>query len=316
MKKHLLLLLATFFAVAAQAQDITDKDKLVYLDSLGKETTNLNQVYYRIIKDYHTDAAEYKIFDYYKSGKIRSESSTRDKGTLRRIGKKTDYYENGNKASEEFINNDFRYEGPVSYWYENGKPKIVSEYEYQPYNRQKVQQVCRILSFWDENGEQKVINGNGHFKDGKTFIIEGDLVSGSKDGTWTGKSTKGKYAYTEIYSNGELLSGTSTDSDGKQYTYDQLEVKPGPKKGLPHFYKFLSERYRMPRKNTPGKIILTFIIDKDGSIDNIEILQSVSEKMDKEAIDVLKKYPDWQPGMQRGQVVKVQYSLPITIKSE
>lgn len=63
-----------------------------------------------------------------------------------------------------------------------------------------------------------------------------------------------------------------------------------------------------------GRITISFVIDKDGSITNIKILRGIGFGCDKEAIRVLNKMPKWNPGKQRGKPVKVSMTLPITFK--
>jgi hypothetical protein len=63
-----------------------------------------------------------------------------------------------------------------------------------------------------------------------------------------------------------------------------------------------------------GEIYLSFIIEKDGSINDIRILRDIGFGTGDEAIRVLSKYEKWLPGKQRGVPVRVMYSLPITIQ--
>lgn len=60
-----------------------------------------------------------------------------------------------------------------------------------------------------------------------------------------------------------------------------------------------------------GKVYVRFIIEKDGSITNIKIQKGIDPSLDKEALRVVKTMPTWKPGKQRGQVVRVAYTLPI-----
>lgn len=60
-----------------------------------------------------------------------------------------------------------------------------------------------------------------------------------------------------------------------------------------------------------GKVYVNFTVAKDGSIVDIKILRGVHELLDKEAIRVVKSFPKWKPGKQRGKAVKVSYNLPI-----
>ena len=63
-----------------------------------------------------------------------------------------------------------------------------------------------------------------------------------------------------------------------------------------------------------GRVVLTFVIEKDGRLTNIEVLQTPDRSLSEEAIRVLNKSPKWSPGKQRSQVVRVKYTLPVDFR--
>lgn len=77
--------------------------------------------------------------------------------------------------------------------------------------------------------------------------------------------------------------------------------------------KYLRESIVYPElekdSNIQGKVVVNFIVEKDGSLSNIKILKSVSENIDKEAIRVIYNMPKWIPGKQRGKPVRVYVNL-------
>ena len=79
--------------------------------------------------------------------------------------------------------------------------------------------------------------------------------------------------------------------------------------------KFLVENVKYPeeaRKNgISGTVYITFIVEKDGKISNVKVLKGVDELLDNEALRVVKLMPVWQPGVQRGKPVRVQFNMPI-----
>ncbi|MBK6266762.1 energy transducer TonB [Marivirga sp. S37H4] len=98
-----------------------------------------------------------------------------------------------------------------------------------------------------------------------------------------------------------------------------LEVQPEYiNNGLDGFYKYLANEINYPRKEQrmgiDGKVYLTFIIEKDGSLTDIKVLKGVSEGLDQEAIRVLESSPEWSPGKQRGQAVRVRMTIPINFQ--
>ena len=65
-----------------------------------------------------------------------------------------------------------------------------------------------------------------------------------------------------------------------------------------------------------GRVICTFIIGKDGSVSDVQVVRGVDPLLDAEAVRVLSSMPNWKPGMQRGQVVAVRYTFPVVFRLE
>ena len=63
-----------------------------------------------------------------------------------------------------------------------------------------------------------------------------------------------------------------------------------------------------------GRVVLRFIIEKDGTISNSEVLKSASLSLDTEALRVVNSMPQWIPGKHKGKVVRVRYVLPVTFR--
>lgn len=63
-----------------------------------------------------------------------------------------------------------------------------------------------------------------------------------------------------------------------------------------------------------GKVIVQFVVNKDGSIVDPVVVRSVDPYLDKEALRVIKTMPKWKPGKQRGKAVRVKYTVPVTFK--
>lgn len=63
-----------------------------------------------------------------------------------------------------------------------------------------------------------------------------------------------------------------------------------------------------------GRVVLSFVIEKDGRLTNIQVLQTPDRSLSEEAVRVLSKSPKWSPGKQRNQVVRVKYTLPVDFR--
>lgn len=101
------------------------------------------------------------------------------------------------------------------------------------------------------------------------------------------------------------------------YNTAGIDVKPDFPGGQEAFYKFIWENYNTPKvAGLKGKIYVTFVIEKDGSLTDIKVLRDIGYGTGKEAIRVLKLSPKWLPGEQGGKKVRCTYSLPISIESK
>jgi TonB family protein len=63
-----------------------------------------------------------------------------------------------------------------------------------------------------------------------------------------------------------------------------------------------------------GRVVVVFVVGKDGAVNNAKVVRSVDEKLDAEALRVVNAMPKWQPGKQNGQDVNVKFTIPVTFK--
>ena len=86
--------------------------------------------------------------------------------------------------------------------------------------------------------------------------------------------------------------------------------------GMDALYKYLRENIKYPQiakeNNITGRVFVTFVVEKDGSIANPRILRDIGGGCGQEAIRVVKAMPKWTPGKQRGKPVRVQFNLPVS----
>ncbi|GAB3716713.1 energy transducer TonB [Flavobacterium koreense] len=289
-------------------------DKIIYLDSLYKEVSVENKYYTKIIKDYYLEKSEYKFLTLYKSGKLKEEKTVSGKDGGYVIGEAISYYENGNKSSSILYENKQRF-GKTFSWYEDGKLKEEGEFISVP---NATETRFKIINYWNEEGEKTVSDGNGLVNFKSEFYEEnGNYKDGYKYGKWSGKSMINMYSFEENYSDGNLVSGVSTEEDGTTYEYTELETKPEPKKGITDFYKHIGKNFNYTKQseklNIKGKIILSFVVDTDGKITDIKVIKGLGYGLDEEAIRVLSSYENWKPAKQKGIKVRCSYNIPIQL---
>ncbi len=100
--------------------------------------------------------------------------------------------------------------------------------------------------------------------------------------------------------------------------FQVVETMPAFPGGDANLFKFLGENVKYPviaqENGIQGRVICQFVVNKDGSIVDVEVVRPVDPSLDKEAIRVIKSMPKWSPGKQRGKSVRVKYTLPVNFK--
>ena len=100
--------------------------------------------------------------------------------------------------------------------------------------------------------------------------------------------------------------------------FQVVEEMPEFPGGMGECLKFLGKNIKYPvesqQAGVQGKVIVQFVVEKDGSISNPKVVRSIDPDLDGEAIRVISIMPKWKPGMQRGQSVRVKYTVPVTFR--
>jgi protein TonB len=99
-----------------------------------------------------------------------------------------------------------------------------------------------------------------------------------------------------------------------------VEQQPEFPGGISEMYKYLGKNIKYPsaasRANVSGKVFMTFVVNTDGSIQDVQVLKGLGFGCDEEATRVVKSMPKWKPGRQSGRPVRVKYNLPINFQLE
>ena len=102
--------------------------------------------------------------------------------------------------------------------------------------------------------------------------------------------------------------------------YSVVETMPDFPGGQKELLSFLSRNIKYPTKaiesKIQGRVIVQFVVNKDGSISNAKIVRSVDPDLDKEALRVINSMPQWKPGMQKGEPVSVKFTVPIVFRNQ
>jgi len=119
---------------------------------------------------------------------------------------------------------------------------------------------------------------------------------------------------------GESNNKVTEEDPNKIFTsVEQVPAFPG---GLDAFGRYLLKNIRYPaiarENNTQGRVIVSFVCERDGSLTDVKVARGIGDGCDEEAVRVIKASPRWKPGIQNGRPVRVAYSVPIsfTLSSE
>jgi len=97
-----------------------------------------------------------------------------------------------------------------------------------------------------------------------------------------------------------------------------VENQPEFPGGQAAMMKFLSENIKYPviaqENGIQGRVICNFVVERDGSITDVQVVRGVDPSLDKEAVRVIQSMPKWKPGMQRGKPVRVRFTLPVVFR--
>jgi TonB family protein len=133
------------------------------------------------------------------------------------------------------------------------------------------------------------------------------------------KSESKATSSSEALQTGEVvIRGYVKRTDSDNAIFFQVEKQPQFPGGLEAFGKFLGANIKYPKADHDagirGKVIVSFVVEQDGSLSDIKAIRSPSEAMKEEAIRVLQLSPKWQPGYQSGHAVRVSYTVPIAFE--
>lgn len=133
------------------------------------------------------------------------------------------------------------------------------------------------------------------------------------------KETSVEKLVPEIITSNELPPSISKDllNSNTDTVNTKVEISPAPVGGIQKFMEYIASSYNYPEAafeaKVHGKILTSFIVEKDGSLTEIEILRDLGYGTGEEAIRILKESPKWLPGVTNGKPVRVKFTLPIQL---
>lgn len=271
--------------------------------------------FFRLIFPRDSTDKLFLVNDFYKTGKPQMAGKSITPGPYVVLqGVSVQFFPNGQKKSEINFKNGKRVDD-FEFYYPNGKTYLNGKYD--------ADGKLIINECLDSIGKTLAASGNGHIMkysdDFKKIIAEGDIVNGRENGEWRG--TDGDTVnYICWYDNGILKKGVS-HLNGKEYTFKEVKIGPSFNGGdTQALYRFIASHLNYPaearQQNIQGKVILTFNIEKDGSLSNIKVARGLGGGCNEEVLRVLKLSPKWIPGQAYGIPIRIGYTMPISFTLE
>lgn len=320
MKLLIAFLLCSVAVVSGFAQVL----KVNYFRNDGTEIPRPDSAdYVRIISKPDSDSKLYNVSEFYanKASKLAGKASKFAIESISYEGATISYFKNGHRKA--IINYSNGYPTDTAYYfYPNSKLYMITYYDSQSPRDSSTSVIGegKIISQYDSLGHACITAGNGIYQgyndDFKKIVETGPVKDGKRDGQWKGNELNGKLTFTEEYHEGELTSGTATDSSGNKYTYTKERKRAADYKGgMKEFYKFLIQHVESHlyggRNGNVDNVLVNLKINKDGSVSNVMVSHSVSGGPDTKTIRTISLDRHWIPASVCGCAVDQYFSAPM-----
>ena len=122
----------------------------------------------------------------------------------------------------------------------------------------------------------------------------------------------------EVLKAKEVIAQPEPPKEEETKVFDVVEQMPSFPGGPSALMQYLSSNIKYPvvaeENGVQGRVVCTFVVERDGSITDVRVIKSVDPSLDKEAVRVVKSMPRWIPGKQNGSAVRVKYTVPVTFR--
>ena len=122
----------------------------------------------------------------------------------------------------------------------------------------------------------------------------------------------------EVLKAKEVIAQPEPPKEEETKVFDVVEVMPTFPGGQGALFEWLSKNIKYPvvaeENGVQGRVIVTFVVERNGSITDVQVAKSVDPSLDKEAVRVVKAMPHWIPGKQNGSAVRVKFTVPVTFR--
>lgn len=174
--------------------------------------------------------------------------------------------------------------------------------------------IVQLFKFDFENKRYCIASLVYHNADGKVIYEDNDILSFWRyiqPETFVEKY----FQVAKRFANSQSKTSKQSDYTGK--VYDVVEQMPSFPGGNEALMNFIKENITWPdvQDCVQGRVVVKFIVERDGSISHAQIARSLDPLFDKEALRVVNNIPKWNPGKQNGKTVRVSYNVPVSFRT-
>jgi len=296
--------LMLFQTVKAQKPDTI----LLYMTNHDEVVTNIDSAdyYLRIIPGSQEKGTANKITEFYTNRQPKLDGTANVNFISKTIrmtffGPREDFFPNGHLKSITSYQNGYAIDEKL--YYPNGELYVIEDLKKKPL----------FIEYHDTTGKILAENGNGkwvRYNDDFTKIIEqGSIKDSLKEGEW--HEMINNTEYVKFYKKGDIISVAKGNEEPIYYDADKQARYP--KGDIPGFMNFLSHTIQYPfddkRNGIEGKVIVTFVVEKDGSLTNVTALRGTDKSMMDAAVEGIQQSPHWLPAMKGGKAAREQFTI-------
>lgn len=152
------------------------------------------------------------------------------------------------------------------------------------------------------------LNGNFELQTDKNATLSVSFINYDKENR----------SVSSVQATPTIILKPAGQSKSRDQVFTVVEEMPKFPGGEAKLLEFINKGIKYPvtaqEKGIQGRVIASFIVNKDGSVSDVEVVRGVDPLLDTEAVRVISTFPNWEPGKQRGQAVDVKYTVPITFR--
>lgn len=293
--KPYLLLFFFMFSLLSVAQ------KKTYYNKLGERARKKEATYYKELSK--TEDNLWKMKHFYMSGTPKFIGYAKKKDFKDKVGTHLTYYSSGKlKIKRVYENEELSLKEE---YYESSNIKGIGEYNV-------LGRFSNVKSFYESGLLETDVSYEYSFDDKNTRTII--AIAYYENG-----QLKQRDEYIQDKKGGlrkhQLISGVLYNKEGNEIPHIPFMTLPEFPGGNKLLYMFIKANLKYPKRakkeKTQGKVLVGFVLNKNGKVEKTRVLKSAGYDLDEEALRIVNLMPDWTPGTYNGKKVSVPFTLPI-----